>query len=67
VQRRERRNRSKVGREERIEIEERERSRAEIRITGTAARPEMRSQGEARREEKGSRGTPDWQEVTRRD
>jgi len=57
VQRRERRNRSKIGREERIEIEERERSRAEIRITGTAARLEMRSQarGERRKEAKAPR------------
>lgn len=68
----ERRNRSKVGRGERIGIgEEGERVRAEIRITGTAARLEMPSQARgARREEKGSdqRKAPrDWQEVTRRD
>lgn len=56
MQRRERRNRSKVGRGERIEAGERERTRAEIRITGTAARPEMRSQARGERREEATKG-----------
>lgn len=54
MQHRERRNRSKIGRGERIG--EKERVSTEIRITGTATRPEMRSQARGERRKEATKG-----------